>query len=312
MPKALDPMWVYGEPVQLPNRQVLTCNLCGKKIFAGISRLKYHLAKIPGFDVDPCPNSTPEIVHIANQSLIDMANKRDTIEARKKELARSTANRYSGTSASEGGPVVPQSHSSATGPSASAAPSSTSSYFVMRSTPRGQPSIRSLIKKKETEEADKLVAKCFLWSDIPFNIANDPFYHPMFEAAAIVGPGYRGPSYQDLRGPLLQGEKVDCTERLAQLRETWKTTGCTVMSDGWTDGKGRSILNFLVNCPKGTMFIKSVDASAYTKDAQLLCELLDGFIREIGLQYVVQVITDNAANYVVAGRMLMQRYPSLY
>jgi hypothetical protein len=84
------------------------------------------------------------------------------------------------------------------------------------------------------------------------------------------------------------------------------------MSDGWTDGKGRSILNFLVNCPKGTMFIKSVAASAYTKDAQLLCELLDGFIREIAPQYVVQVITDNVANYVVAGRMLMQRYPSLY
>jgi hypothetical protein len=162
MPKALDPMWVYGEPVQLPNRQVLTCNLCGKKIFAGISRLKYHLAKIPGFDVDPCPKSTPEIVHIANQSLIDMANKRDATEARKKELARSIANRYSGTSASEGGPAVPQSHSSAAGPSTSATPSSTSSYFVMRSTPGGQPSIRSLIKIKETEEADKLVAKCFL------------------------------------------------------------------------------------------------------------------------------------------------------
>jgi hypothetical protein len=48
-------------------------------------------------------------------------------------------------------------------------------------------------------------------------------------------------------------------------------------------GRARSILNFLVNCPKGTMFIKSVDASAYVKDAQLLCELLDGFIQEIGL-----------------------------
>jgi hypothetical protein len=308
---------VYGELVQLPNRQVLTCNFCGKRIFAGISRLKYHLAKILGFNVDPCPNSTTEIICIANQSLIDMANKRDATEVRKNELARSIANRYTGTSASEGGPV-PQSHSLATGPSTfaipstSAAPSSTSSYFVIRSTPGGQPSIQSLIKKKEMEEADKLLAKCFLWSDIPFNIANNPFYHPMFEAAAIVGPGNRGPSYQDLRGRLLQGEKADCTERLAQLKETWKTTGCTVMSNGWTDGKGRSILNFLVNCPKGTMLIKSVDASAYTKDGQLLCELLDGFIREIGLQYVVQVITGNAVNYVVAGRMLMQRYPSLY
>jgi hypothetical protein len=84
------------------------------------------------------------------------------------------------------------------------------------------------------------------------------------------------------------------------------------MSDGWIVGKGRSILNFLVNFPKGTMFIKSVDASAYTKDAHLLWELLDGFIRKIGLQYVVQVIMDNVVNYVVFGRMLMERYTSLY
>ena len=69
MSKALDPMWVYGEPVQLPNRQVLKCNLCGKMIFAGINCLKYHLAKIPGFDVDPCPNSTPEIVQIVHVPL---------------------------------------------------------------------------------------------------------------------------------------------------------------------------------------------------------------------------------------------------
>jgi hypothetical protein len=69
--------------------------------------LKYHLAKIPGFDVDPCLKSTPEIVHIANQSLIDMANKRDAVEARKKELAHSIANRYSGMRASEGGLAVP-------------------------------------------------------------------------------------------------------------------------------------------------------------------------------------------------------------
>jgi hypothetical protein len=66
MSKELDPMWVYGEPVQLPNRQVLTCNISGKNIYAGISLLKYHLAKIPGFDVDASPKSTPEIVHIAS------------------------------------------------------------------------------------------------------------------------------------------------------------------------------------------------------------------------------------------------------
>jgi hypothetical protein len=76
------------------------------------------------------------------------------------------------------------------------------------------------------------------------------------------------------------------------------------MLDGCTYGKhGTTIINFLVKCPKGTMFIKFVDASTYVKDAQLLCELLEGFI---------QVITDNVVDYVVAGKLLMQRYQPLY
>ena len=76
--------------------------------------------------------------------------------------------------------------------------------------------------------------------------------------------------------------------------------------------KGRTLQNFLVHCPKGTMFIKSVDASAHIKDAAMICELIDRFIRGIGVQNVVQVITDNAANYVAAGKMLMERHCTLF
>jgi hypothetical protein len=170
-----------------------------------------------------------------------------------------------------------------------------------------------MVKQKEKEEADKLVGKCFLWSDIPFNIAkNNPFYQPMFDAVVVVGPGYKAPTYEELRGPILQNEKIDCASRLEELKASWEITGCIVMSDGWTDQKGRTLLNFLVNCPKGSMFAKSVDVSAHVKYATLLCDLLDEFIREVGPQHVVQVITDNAANYVAAGRMLMQRYPTLF
>ena len=65
-----------------------------------------------------------------------------------------------------------------------------------------------------------------------------------------------------MRGPILDDVKVDCTSRLEELRGSWEATGCTVMSDGWSDKKGRTLLNFLVHCPQGIMFIKSVDASA--------------------------------------------------
>jgi hypothetical protein len=74
-----------------------------------------------------------------------------------------------------------------------------------------------MLKKKEREEADKLVGRCLLWSDIPFNFARNPFYVPMFEAASIVGSGYKPPTYEELRGPILQNEKADCTQRLQEL-----------------------------------------------------------------------------------------------
>ena len=133
----------------------------------------------------------------------------------------------------------------------------------------------------------------------------------MCDVIAIVGPGYKSATFDELQGPILQPKKKDISSRL-EFKKSWETTGCTVMSNGWTDGKGRTLVNFLVHCPRGTMFVKSIDASTHVKDAALLCELMDGFIQDIGAHNVVQVITDNAANYVAAGRMLMDRYPSLF
>jgi hypothetical protein len=43
--------------------------------------------------------------------------------------------------------------------------------------------------------------------------------------------------------------------------DAWSQYGCTLMSDGWTDRRGRHLINFLVNSPKGTFFLESVDAS---------------------------------------------------
>ena len=94
-------------------------------------------------------------------------------------------------------------------------------------------------------------------------------------------------------GVNFEEEKNDVNVRLEELKKSWESTGCTVMSDGWTDTKGRTLINFLVHCPRGIMFIKLVDASSHVKDAALLCELLNAFIKEIGLEHVVQTPNHN-------------------
>ena len=66
-------------------------------------------------------------------------------------------------------------------------------------------------------------------------------------------------------------EELECVkEQWESIKSSWKFTGCTIMSDGWIDQRGRTIINFVVACPKGTMFLKSIDASANVKDGHLI------------------------------------------
>ena len=73
------------------------------------------------------------------------------------------------------------------------------------------------------------------------------------------------------------------------------------MLDGWTGRKERSLVNFSVNSSRGTMFMKSIDAYFMVKTREKLFELLDSLVKEVGEDNVVQVIIDNASNYVAVG-----------
>ena len=84
------------------------------------------------------------------------------------------------------------------------------------------------------------------------------------------------------------------------------------MSDGWTNKKRRCFCNFLVNSPKRTVFLSSVDTSNMSKTANKVFEMLDAIVERIGEENVVQVVTDNAANYKAAGQLLMEKRKSLF
>eukprot|EP00253_Pinus_taeda_P021949 PITA_21949 len=60
------------------------------------------------------------------------------------------------------------------------------------------------------------------------------------------------------------------------------------------------------------MFLKSVDASDKVKDGHLLFQLLDQVVEEVGVANVVQIITDNASNYVLAGKLLEEKHKTIF
>ncbi|KAL2320021.1 hypothetical protein Fmac_028990 [Flemingia macrophylla] len=134
----------------------------------------------------------------------------------------------------------------------------------------------------------------------------------MIEAIGNYGPHLKPPSYHELRVPLLKKELEYTKGLLKSHEEEIVEYGCSIMSDGWTDRKNRTLINFLVNCSLGTMFVKSVDASEYTKTGEKVFELLNSFVEEIGEKNVVQVVTDNESNYDMAGKILQTVRPHLF
>ncbi|CAN1340722.1 hypothetical protein LINPERPRIM_LOCUS38942 [Linum perenne] len=134
----------------------------------------------------------------------------------------------------------------------------------------------TLLKKDLRMDAAKSIARWFYLTGTSFNAAREPEYYTMFELAAR------------------------------------HEVGCSIMSDGWTDRKRRSICNFLVNSPKGIVFIESLDTSNYSKNTEKVFEMLDEVVEKVGEENVLQIIIDNASAYKAAGAKLMEKRKHLF
>jgi hypothetical protein len=162
------------------------------------------------------------------------------------------------------------------------------------------------------EEACLEIASFFYNNAIAFNVAKSDEFRRMFEMVARHGLGFKPPSYHELRTKYLKQKMEETTKLIEEHKLVRKKTGCTIMSDGWTDKRRRTILNYLVNSPKGTVFLKSIDASHITKTVDKIFEMIDQVVEQVGEENVVQIVTDNAANYKAAGAMLMDKRKKLY
>ncbi|XP_042383296.1 uncharacterized protein LOC121975615 [Zingiber officinale] len=148
---------------------------------------------------------------------------------------------------------------------------------------------------------------------IPFNAVNYSSFKRMLDLVGQYGIGLKGPSYHEVRVPFLKKAVDSVTNDYIKSCETeWAKYGCSLMADEWTDKRQRTLINFLVNSPKGSVFIESVDASDYAKTGEKIFQLLDRFVERVGEVNVVQVVTDSTSNNVLAGKLLEAKRPHLY
>ncbi|KAJ9159951.1 hypothetical protein P3X46_025400 [Hevea brasiliensis] len=299
MVRGRDACWEHCVLVDA-TRQKVRCNYCHREFSGGVYRMKFHLAQIKNKDIIPC-GEVPDDVRDHIQSILSIPKKRKTPKKQKVDRA---ANGQQNSSSASGG--LHPNHGSS-GQHGSTCPS----LLFPRPSPSAQPVVDDALKQKQ-DNADKKIALFFLHNSIAFSAAKSMYYQEMFDAVAECGVGYKAPSYEKLRSTLLEKVKGDIHDLYKKYRDEWKETGCTVLCDSWSDGRTKSILVISVACPKGTLYLKSVDISGHEDDANYLFELLVSIVLEVGVENVIQVITDNAASYVYAGRLLMAKYSSLF
>ncbi|KAF6165491.1 hypothetical protein GIB67_023320 [Kingdonia uniflora] len=137
-------------------------------------------------------------------------------------------------------------------------------------------------------------------------------FKDMIKAVSNFGPRYKAPSYTTLQTKLVASSRKDVGEYVAEIKSSWAVQGCSIMSDMWTDLSQRSYINVVAYSPKGAVFLNSFERSADKKTGTFLRDILVSVIDEIGAENVIQVITDNASNYGLAGVLIMDRYPHIY
>ena len=98
------------------------------------------------------------------------------------------------------------------------------------------------------------IARFFYTSAIPFNCVKNPEFLKALELVAKHGLDFKPPSYYDIREKYLKQEVDQTMNLLEEYKLEWKKTGCSIMSDGWTNKKDIVFVTFWLIVIKGQFF----------------------------------------------------------
>ena len=92
---------------------------------------------------------------------------------------------------------------------------------------------------------------------IPFNVLRSPYWHEMVEAIRTAPAGYKSPEYDKARTVGLDKEKSKIQTTLGQFTDAWNDYGVSIVSNGWTNVKGKPLTNVLGVSATGAVFLST-------------------------------------------------------
>eukprot|EP01018_Ginkgo_biloba_P009879 Gb_04501 [translate_table: standard] len=278
------PLWKYVTVLSMTQGEGCKrwqCNECGKAYSGSYSRVKAHLLHITKIGVKVCPkfNHAKKEGFIKEQEPAERASKRGSVNP------------------------FPKGSSSSMGPPSSQRNVDHAPH--KRTKEMGQ--LQKMMDVGRREDVDSRVARCIYACGMSFNVVRSPYWQDMVRAINDSPKGYKTPSFEKVQTTLLTKEKSLVEQSIEPIRASWWTTGVSIVSDGWIDARSRPLINVIIVCPKGSMFLNAVDCNGELKDATFIANILIDAIESVGPSNVVQVITDNARVCKATGLLVEAR-----
>ncbi|KAJ6727528.1 hypothetical protein OIU79_005417 [Salix purpurea] len=280
-PRATDPGWAHGTMVN-GGRQKIKCKYC-HKIFlgGGISRLKQHLAGERG-NVTPC-EEVPEDVkvqiqqHLGFKVLEKLRKQKEENSAKNLYLSYFQDKEGDDEDNDDAGPLqkmaIRRRGKEVVEGTSKRTKRRKKQHPPMAVPVVARPLLQNIASQESFDQADSAVARFMYEAGVPLSAANSYTFQQMADSIAAVGPGYKMPSYNALRGRLLNRSVQDAGE---YCKETEKVLG------------------------------------NITKSAEGLCNLFDSVVQEVGPKIIVNFVTDTSPAYKAAGKLLADKYKTFF
>jgi hypothetical protein len=163
------------------------------------------------------------------------------------------------------------------------------------------------------KELDEKWANFFYQANVPFNVVRHPSFAAAVRAKSLARFDYEPPSYHAMRMTLIEPTKNHVEAEVKKAtKQSIEVYGATIYTDRWDNVTCQLLMNVMLSCPTGDIFLGSIDMTGNKKTKAYIATELKKFIEDVGPRFVTQICTDNATNMLGAMDDIVMTYPHIF
>jgi hypothetical protein len=162
------------------------------------------------------------------------------------------------------------------------------------------------------KELDEKWANFFYQANVAFNVVRHTSFTAAVRATSLARFDYEPPSYHAMRMTLLEPTKKHVEAEVKKAtKQSIEVYGTTICTEGWDNVTRRPLMNVMLSCPTGDIFLGSIDTTGNKKTNAYITTKLKKFIEDVGPRFVTQICTYNATNMLGAMDDIVTTYPHI-